>query len=361
MAVDGPGRTLRPAQSRPGISWVDALLVAIARIPGPLPVAYLAILVVGSVAVLVARALAGAPAPTDRDLAVMISTEVSIPVVFLASLHGLEVVARRTVATVRPALALDDAGVAALLHDLTRTPRPAALVAVGSGAVAGLASVLSAPTSYMLVVGGPAYPWAEAIAFSMAASALALAFVVRAAQQLRTIRAATRELVAVDIYRLQPLYGFATLTSWTGIALIAIVVYGLFAVSLAAPGGQVALSATDLATLAVILLVATASFIGPLLGLHERIVAARDAELTRAMEALRTAIDFSNRRIGEAATGDLAAAKNGIDAATASIAAIRGISTWPWRPETFRGFVSALGIPLVLWVLQNAVLRRLLS
>jgi hypothetical protein len=34
---------------------------------------------------------------------------------------------------------------------------------------------------------------------------------------------------------------------------------------------------------------------------------------------------------------------------------ISGISTWPWQPETVRWLVTALVLPLVLWIIQYAL------
>jgi hypothetical protein len=41
-------------------------------------------------------------------------------------------------------------------------------------------------------------------------------------------------------------------------------------------------------------------------------------------------------------------------------AALRKISTWPWQPETVRYLMTALLLPLVLWVVQF-LLQRVLS
>jgi hypothetical protein len=38
---------------------------------------------------------------------------------------------------------------------------------------------------------------------------------------------------------------------------------------------------------------------------------------------------------------------------------LRHVSTWPWTADTCRGFVSTLGIPLVLWFLTTFLGRVL--
>jgi hypothetical protein len=36
------------------------------------------------------------------------------------------------------------------------------------------------------------------------------------------------------------------------------------------------------------------------------------------------------------------------------------VSTWPWRPETLRGFLSTLALPVILYVI-NALVGRVLG
>ena len=35
--------------------------------------------------------------------------------------------------------------------------------------------------------------------------------------------------------------------------------------------------------------------------------------------------------------------------------ALKGISTWPWQPETLRFLVTALLVPLLIWIIQYVV------
>jgi hypothetical protein len=46
-------------------------------------------------------------------------------------------------------------------------------------------------------------------------------------------------------------------------------------------------------------------------------------------------------------------------AATSGIETINHFSTWPWRPETLRGFLSAVALPIVIWVITLYLGRAL--
>jgi hypothetical protein len=336
-------------------SWLDVLLGWLEDAPGPSWLPYLGITCAGSVIVLAVRASLGL-LPTTATQLVAVLAQVTFPLAFVGALQLLDGVARRALVTIRPALDADEAAITVLATRLSRTPGPAANAALLLGIAIGVTSVLSGPASYGLAPSSPPYLWAEAIFFGTLATVGALAFVAHAVHQLRVVSEVHRDKVEVELYRLQPLYAFSSLTSWTGIALLAATVYGLAVIELTQTGTGWGLSTVDQATIAVVISVSIASFILPLLGLHGRIVAARQLELAAAFDTLELAI--ANVRDSIRTEGaDHTQAKSGVEAAVASIAAIRAISTWPWRPETLRGFVSAIALPIVIWLIQNAVLR----
>jgi preprotein translocase subunit SecE len=32
---------------------------------------------------------------------------------------------------------------------------------------------------------------------------------------------------------------------------------------------------------------------------------------------------------------------------------INQISTWPWKPQTLRSFITAISLPIVIWLIQQ--------
>jgi hypothetical protein len=333
-------------------SWVDWLLGRFRAAPWPAPLTA-GVAIAGLFGVfLVERAATGRLAATGYDLLYLL-VEVTYPVVYLLALHLLDDVALRAVDTARPVLTLDDAAIATLGADLTRTPRPAANVALALGVALGVASVVSSPAAYGLSADSPAALWAETFVLASSVTVSAVVFVAHALHQLRLVRRVSRDHVTVDLFHLQPLYAFATLTSWTGIALLATTGWGLGSQGVLTGGVGLNLSSVDVVAAASIFGVAIASFVVPLLGLRDRIVAAKRRELARATASLQAAIEVVNARLAAPDGADLTQAKSGIEAATGSLAAIRAISTWPWRQETLRGFASALGLPIVVWLVQR--------
>ena len=203
--------------------------------------------------------------------------------------------------------------------------------------------------------------WAVALIASGTSTFAAFAYLAHAVHQLRLVTRIHRDLVIVDLFALQPLYAFASLTAWTGMVLIGVTVYGLVSIQVVLGVDIRLFSVADLLTVGSLFGVAVACFGVPLLGLHGRIVEAKQRELARAIVALKRAVQTLDERLAHPDGADLTQARSGVDGAILALGAIRAISTWPWRPETFRGFASALGLPIVLWIIQGLLFRLLPS
>ena len=329
----------------PRRSWIDRLLDQVDRLPVPRWLTWLAI----------AFALALLDHAThwqDGSLPLYEFTplhlvEGAFLPLFVLAMRELDDVARRALDRIRPALPLDPDQLDAVEQELTRTPGGWALASLLLSPLFAIASVASEPASYDLRPDSSAATWAFAITLSALSAFGGLLFGAHALGQLRMVTRIHRA-VTVDLFRLQPLYAFSTLTSLTGISLVSIMLFGL--VTLFAFASLTAFAATD--TLMIVALggLAVACFIVPLLGLHGRIDAEKGRRLGEAQRTVERALAEVQSRIG---TGDFERAKDlndGLAAARGAIATIAAVSTWPWRPETFRGFLSALVVPVVLWL-----------
>lgn len=261
--------------------------------------------------------------------------------------------------TLRPAIEGGEAEAARIEEEILRTPPRWANAALLLGLLVSVASVASGPSGYGLRPGASWATVAAVIFHAMASMIAVLAFMLHAIYQLRLVARVHATAVRVDVFRLAPLYGFASLTAWTGIALVACVAYGL-GLLVVTVGEDLSFSIVDTATIVGLLSVAVALFVAPLLGLHDRISDEKARRLAEANLALSATIAEIHRRI---AAGELEAAaklNDAVAAANATVAAIGRVSTWPWRPETLRGFVSALGLPIALWLITE-VLRRVID
>jgi hypothetical protein len=334
-------------------SWFDLLLERVDRLPGPRWL-FVVVASVGVAAILhLAEVVDGRPLTLHPDLVIGAST---LPV-FLWLTLALNDVAVRALARLRPAL--DPAGPpeSVIAADLDRTPNILALPAVVLGALGGVTSVIESPQNWGVDLAVPGARLYAAIVLSVVTDILLLGLLAHVLHQLRVVTRVHRT-VQIDLFHLEPLYAFSTLTAWTAISLLGLIV-GLIAFLSVSIGTFLLVGASDIALTAGIAIIAVACFFVPLLGLHGRIADVKAARYAEAQATTGSVIAVVRDKV---AAGELDAAaklKDALLAADASVVAVMRISTWPWRSETLRGFVSAVLLPIGLFVTYEFLRRAL--
>jgi hypothetical protein len=336
-------------------SWLDVLTDLVDRVPLPRWLVYAS---AGAVLALVGTAagwLAGRPDVPALDALTIVGA--ALPMILLWSMQALDDVAVRALATLRPLVDLDDAAIGGVANDLRRTPPGWAAAALIVGVAAGLGSILGSPSSWALDDRSPGLLWAVGIGQSIVASVTVFAFLAHVVHQLRLVDDLHRRHVRIDLFRLEPLYAFATLTARTGLTLLAIAGGGFLVVSSLQPA--IEFSFADFSSGAVLLVVAIACFVAPLLSLHNRIVAEKDHRVAEANETLRSTLAELRRRVAAGEMDEAAKLNDTVAAANAAVIVATRVSTWPWRPETLRAFAGAVVLPVCLWLVFE-LLRRVL-
>jgi len=315
-------------------------------LPGPWWVAYAAAFLALTGLGLAARWLDGGVPVGDVPLLTPI--EASFPPIFLLVLGSLDSVALRSLRTLRPALTISEPEIDRLAKELVTTPPWWAITAVPIGIAAAIVSVASDPAGYSLGPGtGPVILVWE-VALTSLTYAAVFGLTAHALHQLQLVTRVHRDAVRVELFQLEPLYSFANLTSWTGIILVALATYSIGTLSFVA---GIEFSAVDLVTISGLVVFAVASFVVPLLGLHSQIGAEKAERRAAAAMTLATVVNEVQTRIRAAGYEQMSQLNDALAAATSALATISKVSTWPWRPETVRGFFGAVGLPVLIWTI----------
>ena len=156
------------------------------------------------------------------------------------------------------------------------------------------------------------------------------------------------------LFDLSPLYAFSGLTSQTAVGLL-IYDYMWF---VTAP--ELLSTSAGIGMTVFFAVVSIVTFMWPLLGVHGRLVQEKQRLLRESSQRLGAMIAELHGRVdaGELHSRDELHVIIGSLESEKSM--LTGIPTWPWRPATLRGFVTALLLPLVVFVLQF-VLQRFLA
>jgi hypothetical protein len=272
----------------------------------------------------------------------------------LAALAWINRSAERALVSFWPATGWPDDAREAWRYAFVNSPGGYTAISFGLGIAAAIGAFLAAPGDVVgagadRVITFVAYLPAAALGYSLVTVAL-----IHTSRQLRLVARIHREARHIDPFDRVPVYAFSYMTARTGLAYIlsgyyAITVNGSFQAG--NPIGNITVAAT--------LGFGIACFVLPLWGIHGR--------LGREKEALLGEVERRLSRLGEEMYRRVDAAEfdgtKVVSEALAGVLALRErivrLPTWPWAPQLFRGFLSALFLPVIVYVLSRLIGGRI--
>lgn len=331
-------------------SWLNRLTAWIVSLPGPAWFYYLLGLVLIA---LVSRGtgwIVGVNLSTTDEIRVIVYS--IYPVYFVALTHFLDGQALVALAKFRQVLSINEASYQQLAYGLTTIPARGAWLATVLALIPGAIVTITDPSDPFIRSGSPI-----AITVTLVASIFTLAcvfiFAYHTIRQLRMIDQIHRLATKINPFHAGPLYAFSELTSRTGIGLI---FFAYFIVLVSGPDPYSLLLYVIIASIA---LVAIAAFVLPLLGMHERL----KQEKAKLQAEVNHGIEVAHQELQERVQTRNFVGIDDLDKVISSLLSLREVaaklSTWPWQAETLRGFVSALLLPVLIWILTTFLERFL--
>lgn len=351
-------RTQPRAASDPvpyGSSWIDRFTDWVDRLPGPAWAFYAGLALVWLLAAHFALGRRSNGSLPFGNLAWFPLAAPIWPVLPIALIHYLDRQASRALAVFRPAMEVSDGEYASLERALTTMPARPVLIATLLGSTLGVGGLLLLPDQLKAFLFTSPLDSGFIIAVSLFGYGPSAALIFHTFRRVRLVSRIYAGATRVNLFRLDPVYALSGLTARSAIGWAIALYATLITVSLALP---VALG-NPLVTIpvAVGLVLIVAAFIWPLWGIHLRMAKEKARLQAEANGRLEAAIAELHRRIDEVQLSGM----DDLNKAMASLVierdAIAKIPTWPWTPGTLRGFLSALLIPLVLFVIQRVLDR----
>jgi hypothetical protein len=269
----------------------------------------------------------------------------------LGALAYLNGVARGALRSFWPATGWPERDRAAWSYALTTSPTGFGPAVVVFGIVLAVGGFVAVPSSVLPGEGSSRLITFVAYFPTLAAGyALFLAATIHTTRQLRLVRRIHHEATAIDPFDRVPVYAFSRLTVQIGLAYVLVGYYAL-----TVNGSWQFGNAVSWIPLAGTFGVGIAAFVVPLWGIHGRLVDAKE-QLVRDAE-LR--LDVLGREMYQHVDArDLDATKLIAD----SLGGVRGmrdridrLPTWPWPPQILRGFLSALFLPVIVYVISRLI------
>jgi len=187
----------------------------------------------------------------------------------------------------------------------------------------------------------------------MVGSGMACLFGYQAARQLRQIGAFYAMPDRIDPFNQRPLYGFSRYTATLGT-----LVFISLLLSVADPTAFAAYSSAGLiAYFSFLVVLALLMFYFPLSGVHRRLVYEKDRLLQEVNSRIATILERIHLAAFEQqAYEDVGGMRTVFSTLREEKEIVQGLSTWPWRPGTLTGLLSALLLPIFLTLVREIIL-----
>ncbi len=327
-------------------SWVDRLTDWVAQLPGPSWGYYAGL----GLALLLVQALVlwiEGPFPVGTFFPVQLFMA-GLVGYFLALFQYLDNRAAAALTTLRPALKGAEQEYGRLRYQLTMLPaRPTLLASVVTLSIATVLDNLpGAQSSFEALVADSPISAALAYFIYLVTWLFFGTLMYRTTRQMRLISRIYTRHTRINLFRMGPLYAFSGLTALMAVGLT-IPPYGWLAIN-----PHFLYDVTVIGIYLVITALAVATFAWPLLGIHRLLVKEKERLLEESSRRLEATIADLHQRVDSGKLDGMMDLNMAIAALEMEQSALNRIPTWPWQPETVRLLVTALLLPLGLWIVQ---------
>jgi hypothetical protein len=343
--------TARDARPYPP-SWLHLLVASIDRLPGPAWAWYVAAGVAQSLVFHLQPWTLGR-APFGQLDATNIYWGVLLTLLLWVA-GSLEGVAASAVDAGRAALRLSDEDVARLRYELAVAPAvPSAVAVVLAAALTLLQFVVDPAGSNIVGLAAPLV--AAAFLGQLVNVAILLVLLLQLVRQVRIMRGTLARHAIIDPFRPGPLSAFSRLTARLGIAIVLLTTSGFLIVP--ATGDIEAFLVTSAPYIVVPPIVAALAFILPVSGLHQRLVDEKERLQDETELRLKAFLEDLNRDVDGRDLQRADAMNKTLDSLLQEREVLSKLPTWPWSMGTLRSLVTAILLPLFLFVVQLLVSR----
>jgi hypothetical protein len=349
------GRLIKNTQSVPvkleypyASSWPDRLNDWIDSMPGAAWIYYLGGLLLLGTAVTIVSWLLGVLPVGSWELKSFVYG--IYPIYIIALMRYLDDYAKFALERFRPALDIDDGEYRRIEYDLTTVPAKGAWLATAIAIVPGIFVTLSDRAAPLVRSGHPLGLLMIGVPtiFTIACLLILAYHTIRQLRMVSRIHALTK---SINIFHAGPVYAFSELTARTGIGLF---FFACLIILLSAPDPSNLLAYVSITA---IVAMAVAAFVLPLRGMHRRLVEEKAKLETRINDGVEQAHRELQERLRTRSFADV----EDLDKVLSSLLSLRQVaaklSTWPWQTDTLRGFLSALLIPILIWIITTVLER----
>lgn len=272
----------------------------------------------------------------------------------LAMLHYLDNSAKEALAGFRPAMDIDERQFEELKYRFTTLPARPTLIAAIIGGLYGATFLLTATPEELAVFRfftslPAAILEVSELTLGYAAGAI---FMYHSIRQLRMVSRTYAKHARVDLFNLRPMHSLSRLAARTAIGL-AIPTYAWGFVNVSPESGTINPGATSIFELVTFSMLSVTLFVWPLVGARRLLREAKARAIIEAQQQFKATIAELHRRREAGEFEGMAGINEALDGLMKEKAVLDRVSTWPWQSDTFRGVVTAILLPIVVWAITR--------
>jgi hypothetical protein len=262
--------------------------------------------------------------------------------------------ARAAIKAFQPYLTAEGEEIQRMVYEFTHLPARTVAIMTWLGAVLGI--YLSYLTE-LSMRGALQFSVGTILGFNNYAFQVSLAFILcyRIVRQLRMVSRLYAAASQIDLFHLEPVYALSAHSARTGLIFLLILYSNLLIFPETLEFGPAFIFAV-----AALTVFAIAGFYLPLRGINRRLVEEKIARLAEIHGRIRSAFTHLDHNFDAGNYGEIAEVHSTFAALQSQKAFIEAIPTWPWQPATLRGFLSAVLLPVGIWIIQQ-ILDRFVS
>jgi hypothetical protein len=341
-------------------SWIDLLIDRIEHFPGPPWLAYLLIFLASILINTAAYWLDGSV--QFGTFVISRIAEVPLLISLLPLIHYLNNVAETALSEFRPIMEVTDVQYSSLRFQFSTLPSRLGWLSLAIGLPLAAMSVITSPALWQLSESSSLFMVVYRSIIAAGIFVFTTTFLFHTIHQLRMVDRLQRMPSKISLFQTSPIYALSSLTARTGLAYAMLCYYMVFLYyGLKMFGPQPAFSFVDLFTAGLVLLASVASFIIPLLGMHDRLVVEKARALYEANKRIELVIAKLHEQVDSSTSGDADIVNKNLSSLLLESETLSKMSTWPWKPETLRGLVGAITLPVVVWLITTVLDRILLG
>ncbi|HJS19821.1 MAG TPA: hypothetical protein VJ785_13825 [Anaerolineales bacterium] len=165
-------------------------------------------------------------------------------------------------------------------------------------------------------------------------------------RQLILVNRIVKMVEQFNLFQLDPVYAFSGVTALTGISLLLMLSLTLIVFPLQLASGPVLVMLLGQVALTV------AAFVLPLLIVHQRPVAEKRDLLADINKRVTAILSLLHQNLDEYEFGEVSGLNDAISGLIVERDLIHKIPTWPWRAGTLTSFLTAILLPILLFLAQ---------